>query len=449
MLTDFLDVVAAHPEVELHSLLLLQDGQVLAEGYADPYLPTDRALVYSVSKTFTATAVGLAVHEGRFALEDRVVDLLPADVPEPLDDRIAEVTVHHLLSMSTGRDVDTFAEMVRRPAPQWARTWLSMRPAGPVGSRHVYDNGCSWLLGEIVRRSTGESLVDYLRPRLLEPLGIEIGWETDDLGRELGLTGVHVTTAHLSRLGELYRCDGVHEGVRLLPEGWVDRLSTAHIPTTDDKADWTRGYGYQVWQSRHGYRLDGAYGQFVLVLPEQRAVLTLTSQQENSQVLLDAVWEHVLPALVPGVQDDPAELAARLEALVVPGPGRPVAADQFAAPPVTAVAVRPRDGAADGSAGTGWTLTLSSDGRDVEIDADPTGWTRTELTVDGRVVPVAAVVSGGVETGRLEVALAFPTTPHVAELSLELDADGRGSTDRCAWRTAPLERSRLVDLHMW
>ncbi|MGC3994868.1 MAG: serine hydrolase [Propionicimonas sp.] len=270
---------------------MLRDGTCVLEQYWQPWVASDRPLVYSVSKTFTATAVGLAIGEGRFGLADRVVDLLPEAASDDPD--VAGITVHHLLSMSTGHTDDTLLVMMERQPEEWARAFLSIRPERPVGSWHVYNNGASFLLGELVRRHTGEDLLDYLRPRVLEPLGIDATWDRDPLGRCLGWSGLHVDLRGLAALGELLRCDGVWQGRRLLPEGWVARATANHIPTISDGADWNHGYGYQVWMGREGFRLDGAYGQFAFVLPERGLVVAVQSAQLDTQCLIDTVWAHL------------------------------------------------------------------------------------------------------------------------------------------------------------
>ena len=124
----------------------------------------------------------------------------------------------------------------------------------------------------------------------------------------------------MARFGQLYLDDGVWQGVRLLPAGWVAEATALHTPNPGEPhPDWQQGYGYQFWQSRHGYRGDGAYGQFCLVLPEQDAVVVTTAATENMQGILDAVWAELLPAFDgPGSAADDHRLAARLAALALP-----------------------------------------------------------------------------------------------------------------------------------
>jgi CubicO group peptidase (beta-lactamase class C family) len=470
--------VAAHPELELHGMVVLHDGATVFEQYWAPYEPDDRALVYSVSKTFSATAVGLAIAEGRFGLDDRLVDLLVATVPElpttvpglpttvpeevalrpsrrAAADRVAQLTVHHLLSMSTGHTEDTLEAMTDGPPEEWVQRFLAIRPQQPVGSCHVYNNGASFLLGELVRRHTGEDLVDYLRPRLFEPLGIDAAWDRDPLGRCLGWTGLHLRTRDLAAMGELLRCDGVWRGRRLLPEGWVARATAEQIPTSDTKPEWTFGYGYQVWMGREGYRLDGAYGQFSFVLPERRLVVAIQSAQSCTQTLVDLLWEHldaspvpeeVAPLLEP-VPEEVALRPSRRATIPVPtdsGAGTtwtaagPVPLDPEMVDPGEEIG-RPADVADVTATRTdqGIELKLTADGYPVHVVAVPGEWCRQRLQLGDAEVPVA-VAAGADESGDLHVRLVFTDTPHT--LRLRLGADHAAQ----AWRVNPLQGPGLA-----
>jgi hypothetical protein len=149
-------------------------------------------------------------------------------------------------------------------------------------------------LAVIIQRLTGQTLTEYLRPRLFDPLGIgEVGWQQDHKGRDLGFTGLHATTDAVARLGLLYLQRGVWNGERLLSEEWIAEATQVQVENPNEpNPDWRRGYGFQFWMSRHGYRGDGAYGQFCLVLPEQDAVIATTAATENMQGILDWSWAH-------------------------------------------------------------------------------------------------------------------------------------------------------------
>lgn len=422
---------------------MLHGGELVEERYAEPYRPDDRALVYSVSKTFSATAVGLAVGEGRFGLDDRVVDLLApvaGTAGTGPGDRVAQLSVHHLLSMSTGHTEDTLDEVIAGPPQDWVARFLAIRPQQPPGSCHVYNNGASFLLGELIRRHTGQDLLDYLQPRLLEPLGIDATWDRDPLGRCLGWSGLHLTTRGLAAMGELLRCDGVWQGRRLLPEGWVARATGKHIDTVEPNPDWNLGYGYQVWMGREGYRLDGAFGQFAFVLPGRAAVVAIQSAQSCTQLLLDLLWEHLdgpvgdAPAAAPPVLPFPADSGlgstwtatgpvALEEAMVDDG--------EEVGPPADLADVRATRTA------DGFALALVADGHPVEL-VTPGPWQRQALALGEVRVPVA-LAAGADAGGALHVRLLFPETPHT--LRLRLDPDGSAAQ---AWKVNPLQGPGLA-----
>jgi len=428
-----------HPELEFHAIQVRRCGRTILDRVWAPYRRDDQVLVYSASKTFTATAVGFAIAEGHLALDDRVVDLLGDAVPAEVDARTAQITVHHLLSMSTGHDTDTADAAVSAPPQEWVARVLGVAPAAPVGSRHVYNNGASFLLGELVRQRTGQDILEYLQPRLFEPLGITAIWERDGLGRCLGWSGLHVTIDGLAAMGELYRCDGVWQGRRILPEGWVQLATMVHIPTVGEdeaKPEWRLGYGYQLWRGREGYRLDGAYGQYSLVIPDRELVVAINSAQVTNQDMLDFVFEELLallptePVTLPdaaiAVPSDTGEgtqwsaAAAQLDPQLVNHPD----AEQINLPELTQLEVRRQD--------AGFAVRFVTDATQVRFIAGSRQWRRQTPMVGPVQVPVAAA-AGATEDGSVVVWVVFTDTPHV--LQLRVGRDGRAGM---AWRTAPL-----------
>ena len=312
--------------LELHSLMVVRHGHVAAEGWWAPYTADRIHLLYSLSKSFTSTAVGFAVAEGRFRLDDRVVDLLPDHAPDDVDPSVAQLTVHHLLSMSTGHREDTLDRAYRLDADDPVGAFLRIPPEEPVGSRHAYNNATTYALATIVEERTGQPLLAYLRPRLLDPLGIgDARWDIDGHGVALGFTGLHLQTESIASFGQLLLQDGQWNGQRILPDGWVGLATRKHIDNDNDPngpLDWRQGYGYQYWMARHGFRGDGAHGQFCIVVPEADLVVATTARVDDMQAILDVLWERLLPALDRTPADDEeaasARLAARLEALVLP-----------------------------------------------------------------------------------------------------------------------------------
>ncbi|MEV1065629.1 serine hydrolase domain-containing protein [Streptomyces sp. NPDC050263] len=449
----FLDAVESAANVEPHSLMILRHGRLVAAGWWAPYTPDRLHLLYSLSKSFTATAAGFALAEGLIGLDDPVLSYFPeldADITDP---RSRAMLVRHVAAMASGHEAETYERAHALDPDDLVRGFLLLPPDRDPGTVFAYNQPATYTLAAILRRVTGQPLTAYLRPRLLDPLGIgEVAWQTGRSGHELGFSGLHATTDAIARLGQLYLDEGVWEGERLLSPEWVAEATRAHIATASgtpddaDRPDWARGYGFQFWRSRHGYRGDGAYGQFCLVLPEQDAVIAATGATQDMQAMLDLVWEHLVPAFRPGPltgrEDADAALAERLTRLALPpAPGKPapperdgewtgagftpsggVCADR---PGLTGVTVT---GDADG-----WTLSLAEEGRDLALPLGSGGWQVT----DG---PLPIAVSGGWTDGAtLAAHVAFLETPHRLRVTCSLD----DRTFTARWDTEPLHGGPL------
>jgi CubicO group peptidase (beta-lactamase class C family) len=305
---------------DIHSLMLVRHGHVIAEGWWAPYAADLPHSLFSVSKSFTSAAVGLAIDEGRLTLDDLVVDLLPDSVPATVSDTLGRLSVRHLLTMTTGHATDSVA-LTSAATPDWTRALLALPVDHEPGTHFVYDTGATFLLSAILQRLTGERLLDYLTPRLFEPLGI-VGatWEQSPLGIDAGGWGLSITTEDIAKFGLLYLDGGRLDGRQVVPEQWV-RLSTSlQVENGDHRAgdDWSQGYGFQFWRSQHGtYRADGAFGQFSIAFPEHDTVLVLTAGLADSQRELEVVWQHLLPVLghEGAILDAPADRPALQERL--------------------------------------------------------------------------------------------------------------------------------------
>ncbi|MDN0199024.1 serine hydrolase domain-containing protein [Streptomyces sp. S.PNR 29] len=451
----FLDALEAAPDIEPHSLMILRHGHVVASGWWAPYTAERPQLLYSISKSFTGTAAGLAVAEGLIGLDDTVLSYFPEFEADITDPRSRAMLVRHVASMASGHEAETIEQTLALDPAEPVRGFLLLPPDRDPGTVFAYNQPTTYTLAAIVQRVTGQPLTDYLRPRLLDPLGIgDVAWLRDGSGRELGYSGLHATTDAVARLGQLYLRGGVWEGERLLPQAWVTEATRPHIATTDafgetERNDWHQGYGFQFWKSRHGYRGDGAYGQFCLVLPEHDAVIALTGETVRMQQVLDFAWEHLLPAFRPapltGREEQDASLRERLARLALP-PAAGKSAPEERAEDWSGAAFTPYGGvcadqpgvtAADVTAGPdGWTLSLTEDGDRLELRLGAQGWTVTEE-------PVPTAVSGGwADAGTLVVDVAFLETPHHLIVTCSL-ADG---TFTARWRTSPLHAGPLRTL---
>jgi hypothetical protein len=296
----------------------------------------------------------------------------------------------------------------------------------------AYNQPCTYAVSAIIQRVSGGSLTEYLRPRLYEPLGIgPYGWRTDALGRELGYSGLHVPTEAIAKVGQLYLDNGEWAGRALVSPDWVAEATRSHVATNRPDPDWDQGYGFQFWRSRHGYRGDGAFGQFMLVLPEADAVVAITSQSPDMQGLLDAVWAHLLPALTAdhgsgGAWSPPSAglsgpaghgpAGAVVPATFRPGPGNELDA-------LRTVELRAGE------------IILTDGGPDlVAALGDGDGW-----TTSGTVATAYAW-----DDGRLLVDLVFVETPHRLHLTLD-PASGRFGA---RWHTVPIEEPSLAAVRM-
>lgn len=285
---------------ELHSFMLLRHGKVIAEGWWSPYGREYPHMLFSLSKSFTSTAVGLAVAEGHFSLDDKVLSFFPEDKPAKVNKQLAAMQVRHLLSMSTGHDVDTMPPMGSRADGNWTKAFFEVPVIHKPGTHFLYNTGATYMLSAIIQKTTGKKLIDYLKPRLFKPLGIEgETWQVSPQGISTGGFGLSIKTEDIARFGQLYLQKGVWQGKQIVPEAWIDEATVSHISNGDNpENDWNQGYGYQFWRCRHNaYRGDGAFGQYCVVMPEQDTVLAITSGLGDMQQPLNLVWEHVLPAL--------------------------------------------------------------------------------------------------------------------------------------------------------
>lgn len=327
----FLEAVPGSMQ-ELHSFMYLRNGKVIAEGWWDPYAEELKHTLYSTSKSFTSTAIGFAVSEGLLTVDDKVVGFFPEYLPDTVSDNLAAMTVKDLLTMSAGQDPEpTFARIL--PSDNWIKAFLAAPVPDRPGSKFLYNSSATYMLSAIITEVTGETVLEYLRPRLFEPLGIEgMDWEVDPAGINVGGWGLRLKTEDMAKFGQLYLQKGKWKGEQVVPEEWTDEATRKHIEqqpqlTEEEKSgsDWLQGYGYKFWRSRHNsYRADGAYGQFILVLPDKEVVIAITANASNMQKELNLVWDHLLPGMkdapLPEEKEKLSELEEQLASLAIVPP---------------------------------------------------------------------------------------------------------------------------------
>lgn len=321
---------------EFHSFMLVRHGKVIAEGWWNPYRPELKHTMYSVSKSFTSTAVGFAVSEKRLTIHDKVISFFPDQLPDSISVNLQAMTVKDLLTMSAGQDPDPTFQVASNDS-NWVKRFLAIPLVNKPGSKFLYNSLATYMLSAIVQKVSGQTLLDYLTPRLFNPLGIQgADWEIDPKGIHVGGWGLRVKTEDMAKLGQLYLQKGNWHGKQILPAAWVEEATsfkiqqaTEKLPAhlTKDSSDWHQGYCYQFWRSRNNaYRADGAFGQFILVMPDQDAVLAITAESPDMQDELNLVSKYLLPAMhkdkLPANAPMAASLKQQLSALALPVPAR-------------------------------------------------------------------------------------------------------------------------------
>ena len=399
---DFLDAVERE-KFELHSFMMLRHGHVIAEGWWEPYDPEFVHTMYSMSKSFTSTAVGFAVSEGKISVDDKVVSFFPDRLPEKVSENLAAMRIRDLLTMSSGHEKEPTQTCVA--SEDWVRTFLSLNIAHAPGTQFMYNSAATYMCAAIVEKVTGEGLLKYLTPRLFTPLGIsEMRWETCPRGVATGGWGLSIQSEGLAKFGQLLLQKGQWQGKQIIPAAWIEEATRKHIqqPGGDKpdspkaQNDWLQGYGYQFWRCQGtAYRGDGAFGQYTIVLPEQDAVIVMTSENKNMQGQIDLVWKHLLPAF--GQKSDAeTALAKKLTSLKISPPAGKASSKAFEPLFGKNIALDKNDlgftQARFDAKGDQIVLTLQSGSGEHQIAHSTTKWHRTEATVPGTP---PRLISGG------------------------------------------------------
>jgi CubicO group peptidase (beta-lactamase class C family)/acetyl esterase/lipase len=424
----------------LHSFMLVRHGHVVAEGWWGPYDAKTRHELYSLSKSFTSTAVGLAIAEGKLSRDDPVLKFFPGDAPAEPGNNLKAMRVRDLLRMATGHQTEpSLRGSVNQP---WTRTFLAHPVPFKPGTHFLYNTAGTYMQSAIVQKATGQTVLDYLRPRLFEPLGIEDPtWGTSPQAVSLGGYGLSIRTEDIAKFGQLYLQKGLWNGKQLVPAAWMAEATALQTSNGSNPAsDWEQGYGYQFWRCRHGaYRGDGAHGQFCVVMPEQDAVMAITSGVRDMQAVLNLVWDDLLPAMKSGPlpADDAGDkrLRARLAGLTLPTPKRSATAHvpqevsgktfSFAANDQKIESV----GLKFGPGGDGVTLVARCNGAAEERIGCGLGEWKKGRFAFGRMAPQPTAASGAwTGDNTYTAAVCFNETPYIHTLRLEF-ADGKVKLD--------------------
>jgi CubicO group peptidase (beta-lactamase class C family) len=312
-------VAAADKINTLHSFMLVRHGQVIAEGWWKPEAADKPHILNSLSKSFNATAVGLAIEEGKLNLDDPVLRFFPGDAPADPSDNLKAMTVRDLLTMTCGHDTEPKAVGGAPSVKQFLAHPVLHKP----GTHFQYNTMGAYTLSAIVTKATGQTSLEFLKPRLFEPLGIENPrWDMSPEGNSLGGYGLYLCTEDVAKFGQLYLQKGKWNGKQLIPEKWVEQATSKQVPNDQEShtqigPDWREGYGFQFWNCTHNaYRGDGAAGQFCVVMTDKDAVVAITADTGDMQGELNAIWNNLFPAFQSGALPEDAAGQAKLKQVI-------------------------------------------------------------------------------------------------------------------------------------
>jgi len=279
----------------VHSFILRQNNRTTATYIRPPYRWEYTHMLNSLSKSFTSTGAMFAMQEGLLSPDDYVTSFFDVSGID-LCENMKKMKVRHLLTMSTGHRPN--ADFIFS-TDDCVKAFLSSDVPEEPGTAFLYNTGATYMISAIVHKVTGLPVYEYLKPRLFDKLGIDnIRWESCSKGIPFGGFGLHLHTEDIAKFGQFLLDNGRYNGEQLLDPELLKQATSYQIANTGEK-DWSMGYGWQFWRCMPDgvYRGDGAYGQYVIVMPKQNAVMAVTSGSKNMQGILDVIWEHLLPAL--------------------------------------------------------------------------------------------------------------------------------------------------------
>ena len=313
----------AGPAGALHGFVIVRYGKVIAEGSWKPFDTLNEThMLYSHSKSFTSSAIGFLADEGKVDLDERLVDIFSNEVPAKVSENLKQLRVRDLLTMNVGKK-----DHLLRDGGDWVKEFLSKDFVRKPGSGFKYDSDATYMLAAIVEKKSGEKMMDYLKRKMFDKIGITKAWTTyspQDI--PCGGWGMNMTTRELARFGQLYLNRGKWENEYVLSPFWVDLATARHtwsgwqnigVKSLGEGSDWEQGYGFQFWRCRHGaYRADGANGQYTVVMPKEDMVVSVHAGLGDMQKELDLIWDNLLPAAKDApLSENPSAFAALRERL--------------------------------------------------------------------------------------------------------------------------------------
>lgn len=296
---DFIEATEQDQEINLKTFMLLYDNNILAQFSKKPYSLEDQQLLFSMTKSFTSLGIGIASDKGYLNIEDEIISYFPAQLPEQISNNLSKIKIKHLLTMTSGLNNNTYEELY--PQKNWIKAFLNQKFPQEPGSYYCYSTHGSHMLSAIVEKATGNSLLEFLNENLFKQLDIpKPQWETCPLGMTAGGMGLSLSTESIAKVGVMLLNKGIYQGKRILSESYVNEATSPHVfkHTERDKENRVFSglqYGYQIHVGYKGYfRLDGAFGQICLVVPDKKIIVVATSRGTRTEKLLKYIYEYLL-----------------------------------------------------------------------------------------------------------------------------------------------------------
>ena len=300
--------------IEMHSLVIVRHGKIAHEAYRYPYNSKSPHTMYSVSKSFTSVAIGFAIDEGLLTLDTKVIDIFPEYRPKKFDENLEKMTVFHLLTMTAGKDVSVFSDKTKG---SWVKQFFESKWGFAPGEGWRYISENTYMCSAIIKRLTGQNMLDYLMPRLFEPLGITRRpfWESDFEGNPAGGWGLFITTEELTRFILCIQQGGKFGGKQVIPAWYVEQATKKQVENPQNsERDSTDGYGFFFWRNRDGesFRADGMFSQFGFVFNKYDAAVIMTCSEVFEEKTRDCLYRHFPAIFVEESETEPQDAVKEL-----------------------------------------------------------------------------------------------------------------------------------------
>ena len=291
----------ASKDTEMHHFMALRHGKVICECNFAPYPKGMWHITHSMCKSITGMAIGMLIEEEKLKLDENIYDIFPDHINAFSKIFRPVITVENLLTMTSGV---TFNESGIVSGNDWLGSFLNASVNGKPGTEFQYNSLNTYVLSAIVTKRTGETLTEYLTPRLFGPLGItKYYWETCPKGITKGGWGLFLCAEDMAKLGQLYLQRGKWNGQQLVSEYWIEISTARHLKTQND----TYGYGYQLWMEQRpgSFEYNGMLGQNVIIYPDMDMVLVTNAG--NKEMFQDCIMLNIIRKYVP-VNYQPADV---------------------------------------------------------------------------------------------------------------------------------------------